>query len=203
MKHEGTELHNLRHAVVVETLLATGATRVLDLGCGDGTLIAALAADTRFTRLTGVDSCTDALAAAKFRLYEEGGLSRERVRLFQSSFDVPAPWLEAHDAVVMVDTIEHVDPRRLSSLEHAQFAMHRPRSIVVTTPNREYNRIYGLPDSAFRHPGHRFEWTRAKFRAWASGAGERNGYAVTFRGIGEPDLVCGCPTQMAVFTRSA
>ena len=74
--------------------------------------------------------------------------------------------------------------------------------MIVTTPNQEFNVLHGLPPGAFRHPDHRFEWSRAKFRAWATGAAERNGYAVSFGDIGECDPLRGSSTQMALFQRA-
>ena len=35
-----------------------------------------------------------------------------------------------------------------------------------------------LPAGEFRHPDHRFEWTRAEFASWAEGVAERYGYSV-------------------------
>jgi hypothetical protein len=72
----------------------------------------------------------------------------------------------------------------------------------VTTPNADYNvRFADLPAGRFRHPDHRFEWTRAQFAEWAAGVAERRGYAVTLAPIGDEDAEVGAPSQMAVFRR--
>jgi hypothetical protein len=74
---------------------------------------------------------------------------------------------------------------------------------VITTPNAEYNARFSsdrLPAGAMRHADHRFEWTRAQFRAWCDGVAERNGYAVRLLGVGPEDPDVGPPTQMAVFS---
>jgi protein phosphatase len=72
--------------------------------------------------------------------------------------------------------------------------------VVVTTPNVEYNTLF--PDGArLRHPDHRFEWTRAEFRAWAEAVATRHGYAVRFGAAGPEDERVGPLTQMAVFER--
>lgn len=72
----------------------------------------------------------------------------------------------------------------------------------MTTPNAEYNvRFPNLSSGQFRHPDHRFEWTRAQFEAWCSDTARRHGYAVAFQAIGALDETVGSPTQMAVFTR--
>ncbi|MGH8921294.1 MAG: 3' terminal RNA ribose 2'-O-methyltransferase Hen1, partial [Actinomycetes bacterium] len=75
--------------------------------------------------------------------------------------------------------------------------------VVLTTPNREYNRLFPtLPAGSLRHRDHRFEWTRSELADWASGVGERHGYTVEISGIGAGDPDAGQPTQMAVFTRA-
>ena len=72
-----------------------------------------------------------------------------------------------------MEVIEHVDPPRLAALERAVFGHAAPGTVIVTTPNVEYNvRFETLPAGAMRHRDHRFEWTRAEFRAWAD-AGRR------------------------------
>ena len=60
----------------------------------------------------------------------------------------------------------------------------------------------GTIPGTLRHQDHRFEWTRAQFRAWAEGVAARHGYAVTLQGIGPADPELGAPTQMAVFGRA-
>jgi len=82
------------------------------------------------------------------------------------------------------------------------FEFAKPSAIVVTTPNAEYNvRFETLPAGRMRHPDHRFEWTRAEFRAWATEVAERHGYHVQFLPIGPEDAQVGAPTQMGVFRR--
>ena len=87
-------------------------------------------------------------------------------------------------------------------MERNIFEFARPRTVIVTTPNSEYNvRFEGLPAGRFRHRDHRFEWTRAEFERWARDIGERFGYKPRFLPIGNEDAAVGAPTQMAVFSR--
>jgi hypothetical protein len=58
-----------------------------------------------------------------------------------------------------------------------------------------------LSAGAFRHADHRFEWSRAEFRAWAAAVAEAHGYVAAFGDIGPADTEHGAPSQMAVFTR--
>lgn len=193
-------LHEERLAAVADALTRRGARSVLDLGCGDGKLIERLAAQPRFIRLVGVDISSDAIATARSRLDLAPNASELRVTLQQGSFMEPSREMTGFDAAVLLETIEHIEPGLLSLVERAVFGCYRPACVLVTTPNHEYNRLHGLPPGVFRHPDHRFEWKRSKFREWAGGVAARNGYAVTFEDVGERDAIFGASTQMACFT---
>jgi small RNA 2'-O-methyltransferase len=119
--------------------------------------------------------------------------------LLHGSFTDKDERLTGFDAAVLVETIEHVNPGRLSAVEQAVFGCYRPPLVLVTTPNAEYNVLYGMGAGEFRHPDHCFEWTRAKFKAWARGVAARNGYQVLFREIGELHPTLGRETQIARF----
>ena len=201
---EHTRLRDLRVAAVVRELAAVGARRVLDLGCGDGRLLTALLSHPRFEEIVGVDASGAALdrAARRLHLDEMAPRQRERIRLLLGALTYADRRLSGYDAAVLAEVVEHVDAGRLAALEQAVLGMAAPRTVVVTTPNAEYNPRYpGLAPGAFRHPDHRFEWTRAQFRAWAEPVAARYGYAVRFEPIGEADPAVGPPTQMAVMHR--
>lgn len=194
----------LRRTAILAALHARGAARVLDLGCGQGQLVQALLKDARFTEIVGVDVSMRALAIAARRLKPDrmGERQAARVRLVQGSLAYTDERLKGYDAAVLSEVIEHLDLPRLPALEYAVFGHARPRTVVVTTPNVEYNvRWESLPAGHVRHGDHRFEWTRAEFRAWAADVAGRHGYDVAFTPVGPDDPEVGPPTQMAVFTR--
>jgi len=77
--------------------------------------------------------------------------------------------LSGYDAAAVVEVIEHLDEPRLAAFERVLFEFARPGTVIVTTPNVEYNvKFETLPAGHFRHRDHRFEWTREQFRKWAS-----------------------------------
>jgi 3' terminal RNA ribose 2'-O-methyltransferase Hen1 len=181
---------------VLAALRAAGAQRVLDLGCGSGALLRVLEKDRSFTEIVGIDVSARALDVAEKRL-KDGS----RVTLRQSALTYADPALAGYDAAVLMEVVEHVDEERLPALEHAVFGVAAPRTVLVTTPNAEYNRLFEfLPMGHFRHADHRFEWTRAEFRAWADGVAARNRYDVRYLPVGPEDQTSGPPTQLAVFT---
>ncbi|MEU7552217.1 3' terminal RNA ribose 2'-O-methyltransferase Hen1 [Streptomyces sp. NPDC044571] len=193
-----------RREAVLAALQAAGARRVLDLGCGQGQLVQALLKDPAYTEIVGMDVSMRALSIAARRLRPErmGERQSARVTLFQGSLAYTDKRLAGYDAAVLSEVIEHLDPARLPGLEYAVFGAARPRTVLVTTPNVEYNvRWETLPAGHVRHGDHRFEWTREEFRGWAGSVAARHGYEVAFVPVGDDDPEVGPPTQMAVFTR--
>jgi 3' terminal RNA ribose 2'-O-methyltransferase Hen1 len=195
-----------RREAILAALREASAARVLDLGCGQGQLVAALLKEARFTEVVGVDVSARALdmAARRLRLDRMGERQSSRVTLFQSSLTYTDARLKDYDAAVLSEVIEHLDLPRLPALEYAVFGAARPGTVVVTTPNVEYNvRWETLPHGHSRHADHRFEWNRAQFADWAGQVARRFGYRARFVPVGPDDPEVGPPTQMAVFTRAA
>ena len=201
---EKISLADQRMGTVIAALKAAGARRVADLGCGEGRLLRSLLADREFTSILGVDVSMRALqtASRKLRLDRMPPMQRERIDLVQGSVTYRDRRIAGYDAICLIEVIEHLDPPRLSAFESTVFGEARPATVVVTTPNVEYNpRFETLPAGQLRHRDHRFEWTRAEFGAWADGVAERHGYAVRSLPVGPEDPEVGPPTQMAVFSR--
>lgn len=203
-KRAAVSLHKQRHLAVVEQLKASGARRVLDLGCGEGQLVKLLLNVPQFTKVVGMDVSYFALEKAHRRLKTETMTpSRaERLELIHGSLLYRDRRLEGFDAAAVVEVIEHLDEARLGFFEQVVFGFSRPETVVVTTPNREYNAKYeGMAEGAMRHGDHRFEWTRAEFSVWCSRVAEAHGYTFEVVGVGEEDEALGAPSQMGVFRR--
>lgn len=199
-------LNDQRLGAVVAALRAGGAKRVLDLGCGEGKLIRELLKDRQFEEILGVDVSVRSLeiAARRLKLERLPDAQANRVKLAHGSLTYRDKRLGGFDAAAVVEVVEHLDPPRLRAFERVLFEFARPGTVVLTTPNREFNVTWEtLPAGRFRHADHRFEWTRQEFRDWATGVATRFGYAVRFLPVGPEPPEYGPPTQMAVFTREA
>jgi 3' terminal RNA ribose 2'-O-methyltransferase Hen1 len=196
-------LNQQRLEAVLAALKASGARRVLDLGCGEGRLLKELLQDKTFEEIVGVDVSYRALEIAQERLHLEWltEQQRQRIKLIQGSLTYRDQRLSGYDAATVVEVIEHLDQPRLAGFERSLFEFARPTTVVVTTPNVEYNvKFENLPAGKLRHKDHRFEWTRAEFQAWANRVAERFGYSVQFLPVGLEDADVGAPTQMGMFT---
>ena len=199
-------LNEQRIGAAIAAIKASGARRVLDLGCGEGNLLRALTKEKSFTQIVGVDASHRALEIANRRLHLERLPEKQRARLslLHGSLTYRDARLGGFEAAAVLEVVEHLDPARLNAFERCLFEFARPQRVVLTTPNIDYNvKFENLPAGKLRHKDHRFEWTRAQFQAWGKSVCERFGYEVRFLPIGPDDPALGSPTQMALFTRPA
>ncbi len=198
-------LNERRIAAVASTIDELGSKSVVDLGCGEGRLLEALMKSRVLERLVGMDVSMRSLEYAdeRLRLDRLPSMQRDRVKLLHGSLIYRDERLSGFDVATVIEVIEHLDPGRLAAFEKTLFKFVRPAAILLTTPNREFNKRFPLLAAGeFRHIDHRFEWTRGEFRDWCARQAEQFGYSVAFQDIGELDPVLGPPTQMAVFRRN-
>ena len=195
-------LNERRLGTVLSVLKESGARRVIDLGCGEGRLVNRLYQERQFTEIVGMDVSYRVLEKASDRLHMDKLPEREkgRLRFLQGSLVYRDKRISGFDAATCVEVIEHLDPPRLQAFERVIFEFAKPKIVVLTTPNCEYNvKFEGLPEGQMRHRDHRFEWTRAQFQEWCENICARFHYSVKYLPIGDEDAELGAPTQMGVF----
>lgn len=195
-------LHEQRLQKAYELIKQSGASSVLDLGCGEGKLMKKLIKDAQFKRIAGMDVSFAELQKAKENLFLDTAspLMRERISLFQGSITYKDDRMKNFDAAALVEVIEHLDEERLPAMEKVIFGNAKPLCVIVSTPNAEYNTLYErLNAEAFRHEDHRFEWTRQQFQAWCLKVCSEFDYEVRIYPVGEEAEGTGAPSQIAVF----
>ena len=197
-------LHRQRLDAVMETVRAASATSLVDLGCGEGRLLTLALKERSLKRILGMDVSSYALSRARRYLHPDDmpPAQRQRIEIVQGSLLYRDKRLEGFDVAALVEVVEHLDPPRLGAMERVVFAHARPRRVIVTTPNREYNPHWeALGAEKLRHRDHRFEWTRAEGQAWAEHVAKAFGYGFEWREIGPTDEGLGAPSQMVIFDR--
>ena len=197
--------HDLRLQAVLQELLDSGSKRVVDLGCGEGKLLKLMMGEKQFEFILGVDVSYRSLEIAKDKLKMDRlpTKQQQRIELIQGALTYRDKRIEGFEAATLVEVIEHLDEPRLASLERVVFEFAKPRLIIVTTPNSEYNiKFPNFEQGQMRHADHRFEWNREQFKSWGNGLSEKYGYSVIYKAIGEEDQEVGALTQMALFTKN-
>ena len=196
-------LNTQRMEAVKNAVLESGAVSVLDIGCGEGKLTSILLRETQIKRITAADVSVSVLEKAKQKLNFDRmqPYLKDKLTLIQASLMYKDKRFEGFDAACVVEVIEHMDEGRIPLFEKVLFGCAKPKTVIVTTPNKEYNDNYPtLENGTLRHKDHRFEWTREEFRNWCRHICKEFGYTVNYQNIGETDEKCGSPTQMGVFT---
>jgi SAM-dependent methyltransferase len=103
-----------------------GVRRVLDLGTGDGRLLALLLVDRPAMAGVGLDFSTVMLAAARERFAGEA-----RIEIVAHDLSEPLPELGQFDAVVSSFAIHHLEHERKRSLYREAFNLLEPGGIFA------------------------------------------------------------------------
>ncbi|KAG0254038.1 Small RNA 2'-O-methyltransferase [Mortierella polycephala] len=193
------------------------ATSVIDFGCGEAALTSLLAwesaGDYPMTRLLGVDLDEERLELAKgscepqdFELGSNLRVNELTIELYCGSVSEADSRLRGYDALACLEVVEHLDPEVLEKFWGVVLGALKPKLVIVSTPNAEFNIYfpqlnYGTKDAIFRNDDHRFEWTRQEFQTWCNAAATEYGYDVSFTGAGmlsNSDPAVGPCTQFAI-----
>ncbi|RIB16067.1 hypothetical protein C2G38_2247260 [Gigaspora rosea] len=190
---------------------------VFDFGCGEGSLLSFLVQPWEkpppITRLAGVDICYETLkytvenCRPRKEDFDNLRLTPLTIDIYQGSIDVADERLLGFEALVCSEVIEHVYPPVLNKFFDVVLGTYKPKIVIVTTPNAEFNVYfpqlkYGTPEATFRIDDHKFEWTRYEFQEWGNAGAAKYNYSVEYSGVGtlkDSDPSVGCATQIAIF----
>jgi tRNA (cmo5U34)-methyltransferase len=118
--------HRLEGEGVLLEHVSLGVRRVLDLGTGDGRLLAMLRADRPELAATGLDFSALMLERARRRFVGD-----ERVELIEHDLSQPLPDLGRFDAVVSSLAIHHLEHERKRSLYAEVFELLEPGGVFA------------------------------------------------------------------------
>lgn len=197
-------LHQQRLNKAFELLKASGAESILDIGCGEGKLLKLLLKEGQFNKIAGMDVSFSELQKAKENLYldQASPAMRDRIKIFQGSVTYKDDRLKNFDAAALVEVIEHLDEERLPAMEKVVFGFAKPTTVILSTPNAEYNVVFEkLQAETFRHDDHRFEWTRKEFSDWCNKICHEFSYQVEIYPVGQEEENIGTHSQLAMFKK--
>jgi 3' terminal RNA ribose 2'-O-methyltransferase Hen1 len=195
-------LNDLRYEAILNLIkLLPHKESIVDLGAGEGRLSVQLGFVEGIKEILSIEPSNKSRIRAIERFEQvnvkEGYVEPQSLPGSLYYFDSR---LQNKDVIVLCEVIEHIEEDRLPKIFDMILSDYRPKTLIVTTPNQEYNVLYELNDE-MRHDDHRFEWTRAQFAQNVETWTEKYPYEVSIQGIGEEHDVYGHPTQMAIFRR--
>eukprot|EP01071_Lankesteria_metandrocarpae_P008510 Lankesteria_metandrocarpae@DN4981_c0_g1_i1.p1 len=144
--------------------------KVIDLGCGAGSLLSRLAHCGQITAQVGIDLDRRSLIEAADRLRPQhplcGRYLPQHIKLFVGSLlELPtslgADWT-VDSLCTLIEVLEHLPVDCVDRCRTVIFSSVSPSFALVTTPNADFNVLYGKL-VGFRHYDHKFEYSRAEF----------------------------------------
>lgn len=192
-----------------------GIKSVTDFGCGNGRFVLWLKQIISLNRIVCVDSDYSLLEYEMDNCYFKPGLCEAlfgrgvgasgdlTIGIYHGDVVIPDNRLKS-ECIVMIETIEHMSLACVEQATRVIFGFYKPKMVIVTTPNSEFNHLLRDDDeliTKFRHSDHKFEWNRDEFRQWANFIINNYPYSVQYDGVGSlphSDPYGPC-TQIAVF----
>jgi 3' terminal RNA ribose 2'-O-methyltransferase Hen1 len=174
---------------------------IVDLGAGEGRLSVQLGFVEGVQEILSIEPSNKARIKAIERFEQviktEGYVKPQSLPGSLFYYDTR---LQNKDIIILCEVIEHIEEDRLPIIFETILNDYRPKTLIVTTPNQEYNVLYEMEEE-MRHDDHRFEWTRMQFAENVKKWSQNFPYHVSIQGIGEEHPTFGHPTQMAIFRR--
>jgi 3' terminal RNA ribose 2'-O-methyltransferase Hen1 len=195
-------LNDLRYEAILNLIKSLPHKEsIVDLGAGEGRLSVQLGFVEGIKEILSIEPSNKSRIRAIERFEQvnakEGYVEPQSLPGSLYYFDSR---LQNKDVIVLCEVIEHIEEDRLPKIFDTVLNDYRPKTLIVTTPNQEYNVLYEMDDE-MRHDDHRFEWTRAQFAQNVETWTEQTPYQFSIQGIGEEHVAYGHPTQMAIFRR--
>ncbi|XP_069121358.1 small RNA 2'-O-methyltransferase-like [Argopecten irradians] len=203
-------LYLQRYSFVADKINSLNVQSVVDFGCAECQLSRFLADVASVQKIALVDLDKPLLQARKYNIkpavyhYLDKRKHPLTVQIYHGDATVLDPRIMGYDAVTMVEFIEHLYPNDLQRVCRMVFHELRPRIIIITTPNFEFNQLFPADGRKFRHYDHKFEWTRSEFQSWGDLQACIHGYKVQYTGIGNAPLESshlGFCSQAAIFEK--
>ncbi|XP_070688348.1 small RNA 2'-O-methyltransferase [Pempheris klunzingeri] len=203
-------LYRQRHQFVIDFVTRNKPQKVVDLGCGECSLLKKLKFHREIELLVGVDINGAKVKKQMHGLapistdYLQPSYDQLRIELYRGSVTQKDVRLRGFDLVTSIELIEHLTLADVELFSEVVFGFMTPVAVIVSTPNSEFNPL--LPGlTGFRHTDHKFEWSRAEFKSWALKVCLDYGYEVEFTGVGEAppgqQERIGFCSQIGVFRR--
>ncbi len=196
-------LGELRYQEFAHRIELLGIRDVVDMGAGEGRLLKLLVQMPSLEQITACEPTESGLTVMRKRVEQWKMNSEVQVEptIIQSSLFYKDERIINRECIVLCEVIEHIDRGRIDGVMNTLLSYSRPKYLILSTPNVEYNEVYNM-DRTLRHTDHRFEMTREEFRQFISVHSREQGYLCEFTGVGDEHPNYGQPTQMTILRRA-
>lgn len=147
-----------RFEKVKEVITKYGVSTVLEIGCGNGNFVPYVDKLKQVTRIAVLDKAEKKIEKIRKKY--------EFIESYCVSFLEYHNFFDGFECVVAIEVIEHLKEEELEQLKQVIFNMLKPRLVIFTTPNRDYNVNYPLLHNGLRHSTHQFEFTTVELEKW-------------------------------------
>ena len=170
-------LSQMRTEWFVARVQASGAKSVVDAGCGAGRLAEALS-KAGVLNISAFDCHAKAVRTAGYHL-------ENKAEVFFSSLMYRDDRLLGKDAICLQEVVEHMPEFQLGRALDLIFGTYKPKTVLMTTPNRDFNKYFGMAEGAFRHWDHKFEFSEAEAAKFCAEIERKYGYTCGISPIGQ------------------
>lgn len=157
-------------------------TNIVEIGCGEGDHPKK---NARYMR-SGLEWWATDIENFDYLNRKIGNTIRNDADFFFTQ-DVNMIPVLPNTTILMVEVIEHMPKADAETLIRKNLQKHNPDKLIVTTPNRDFNRYFIFDDEnnkSFRHDDHHFELSQQEFRDFIRALTPKN-YTLEFFGIGD------------------
>ena len=162
-----------------------GGDKLIDIGCGE--LFYTKKLKSRYEFIDAWDA-DEEIQSKNVHLAEIRGWTN--VEFFGKFVENSAIPDSKYTDVLLKEVLEHIEFKESNKLLNRVLSGNFQK-VVITVPNKDFNRFYGLSDDDFRHYDHKFEPTESEFKEWMWETSKIKGIPVEFFDVGDGVLVDG------------
>lgn len=160
-------LHSIRHKFICDRIEAIASNNfssklvVVDYGCANGKL--SLLINDRLKKMNGKEftiNSYDINDRAYDKLKYVKNINFYQMNLLVPNFNIIP---DRVDVLILSEIIEHFDKDDRQQILYKIVESINPKYVILTTPNKEYNSILGVPDGEFREKTHKIEFTKDEY----------------------------------------